>query len=317
MDLTFTNRRVGRLDVLITKAAAEMSGLGGVSRNAVQRSIKGGRVRVDNRVITDPAAKMGGGAGGRGEVIVAELPEAMASPSPKPQKVRFQVVFEDEHLIVVDKPPGLVVHPGAGNPDHTLVNGLLEHCRGKLAAGEAGRPGIVHRLDKDTGGLLVAAKEDRVLADLARQFRWRVAKRLYWAAVLGVPKLRGMVAAPLARHKANRLKMAVDPAGRAATTRWRRLRACYDEDRRAIAAIVVCSLKSGRTHQVRAHMASAGHPLLGDRLYGGGRAAKWLGRQALHAVRLGFVHPISKKWMRFKSPPPRDLINLANDLPSK
>lgn len=316
MNLRFNSSKDGRLDVLLTEAAAKTPPTVGFSRAAVQRAIRGGLVRVESEPITDPAAKIR-----LNQAITAVLP--MPPPQPgageglKPQKVRFRVVFEDEYLIVVDKPTGLVVHPGAGNPDNTLANGLLEHCRGKLSAGRTIRPGIVHRLDKNTSGLLVAAKEERTHAALARQFERRLAKRLYWAATLGVPSLSGLVDAPLARNPRNRLKMAVMERGKAAKTRWRRLRAFYDPRGRPLVAFVACSLMSGRTHQIRAHLASIGKPLLGDELYGGKAAAKWLNRQALHAVRLGFIHPHTGRRLRFKSPLADDLVKLVNDLPCR
>ncbi len=298
---------IGRLDILLTAAAATLSPP--PSRVAVQRHIRGGLVEADGEVVTDPSAKMKGGE----KVEVRWTTEP--SPRLKPQNLTFGVVFEDDYIIVVDKPPGLVVHPGAGNPDGTLVNGLLAHCRGRIGGGERGRPGIVHRLDKDSSGLLVVAKDEAAHAALAGQFERRVAKRFYWAAIRGVPEGEGgAVEAPLARHPTNRLKMAVSDRGKPAFTKWRRLRAFYGANGEPLAALIFCGLKSGRTHQIRAHMAAMGHPLLGDEIYGGRDAKKWADRQALHAVSLGFFHPRSRLWRRFKSPLPDDLTKLAKRL---
>ena len=248
----------------------------------------------------------------------------MAVPEPAPahneaQDIPLTIVFEDEHLLVVDKPAGLVVHPAAGNLDGTLVNALLHHCGGSLSGiGGVARPGIVHRIDKDTSGLLVVAKTNVAHEGLARQFAAHSIDRRYLAIVNGIPKAKeGTIDAPLARSAANRKKIAIVEGrrGKRAVTHWKRLNVLKD------AALVECRLETGRTHQVRVHMASIGHPLVGDPVYG--RAGKTHGkilkelqfhRQALHAAELGFIHPATKHRLSFSSPMPPDMQELFNAL---
>ena len=237
----------------------------------------------------------------------------------EPQDIPLTIVFEDEHLLVVDKPAGLVVHPAAGNFDGTLVNALLHHCGGSLSGiGGVARPGIVHRIDKDTSGLIVVAKTDVAHEGLAKQFAAHSIERRYLAIVNGTPRLmEGVVDAPLARSAANRKKIAIVEGGRGkrAVTHWRRLNVLKD------AALVECRLETGRTHQVRVHMASIGHPLMGDPVYGRsgrthGKILKELQfhRQALHAAELGFTHPVTKHRLSFNSPMPPDMQELFNAL---
>jgi 23S rRNA pseudouridine1911/1915/1917 synthase len=249
---------------------------------------------------------------------------AVAVPEPSPahneaQDIALEIVFEDDHLLVVDKPAGMVVHPAAGNLDGTLVNALLHHCAGRLSGiGGVARPGIVHRIDKDTSGLLVVAKTDRAHEGLAKQFAAHTIERRYLAVVAGRPALAaGTVDAPLARSTANRKKMAIVAEGRGkrAVTTWRQLRQLR------AAALVECRLETGRTHQVRVHMASLGHPLLGDPVYGRTRSehrellkALNFHRQALHAETLGFIHPVSKEDLSFQSPLPSDIQELITAL---
>jgi len=248
----------------------------------------------------------------------------LAVPEPEPahneaQDIPLRVVFEDEHLLVVDKPAGLVVHPAAGNRDGTLVNALLHHCGDSLSGiGGVARPGIVHRIDKDTSGLLAVAKTDVAHEGLAKQFAAHSIERRYLAIVTGVPKANdGTVDAPLARSAANRKKIAIVEGcrGKRAVTHWRRIAVLRDS------ALVECRLETGRTHQVRVHMASIGHPLLGDPVYG--RSGKTHGkllkelqfqRQALHAAELGFVHPVTKHRLSFASAMPPDMQELFNRL---
>ena len=246
----------------------------------------------------------------------------LAVPDPQPahneaQDIPLTIAFEDGHLLVVDKPAGLVVHPAAGNFDRTLVNALLHHCGTSLSGiGGVARPGIVHRIDKDTSGLLVVAKTDVAHEGLAKQFAAHSIDRRYLAIVNGVPNSAGgTIDAPLARSSANRKKMAIVAEGRGkrAVTRWKRLEALRD------AALVECRLETGRTHQVRVHMASIGHPLLGDPVYGRTRpvhreALQRLGfaRQALHARTLGFFHPATKEKLTFESPIPPDIQELIS-----
>ncbi|MBW4329499.1 RluA family pseudouridine synthase [Stakelama sp. CBK3Z-3] len=251
-----------------------------------------------------------------GEIFSVSVPE----PEPAhnvAEAIPLSIVYEDEHLIVIDKPVGLVVHPAAGNPDGTLVNALLHHCAGQLSGiGGVARPGIVHRIDKDTSGLIVAAKHDRAHEGLARQFKAHTIDRRYLAIVAGLPvQGEGIVEAPLGRSSANRKKVAIVPGGKHATTRYRLVEPLNQ------AALVECRLETGRTHQVRVHMASIGHPLLGDQTYGRPRPVhrpilETLGfrRQALHAARLGFTHPINSNALSFDSEMPADMRELLGQL---
>ena len=284
-----------------------------LSRERLKTLIRTGAVETAGAVLRDPATKVRGNE---------DLRVAVPEPTPAhnvPQDIPLRVVFEDEHLLVVDKPAGLVVHPAAGNPDGTLVNALLHHCGGSLSGiGGVARPGIVHRIDKDTSGLLVVAKTDVAHEGLARQFAAHTIERRYLAIVTGAPKAsEGKIDAPLARSTANRKKIAIVEAGRGkrAVTHWRRLTVLKD------AALVECRLETGRTHQVRVHMASLGHPLVGDPVYGRsgkmhGSLLKELGfhRQALHAAELGFIHPVSKSMLSFASAMPADMQELFNAL---
>ena len=285
-----------------------------LSRERLKALISTGAVAdPQGTVVRDPAAKAV--PGGLYAVVVPE-------PKPahnEPQEIPLRIVFEDDHLLVVDKPAGLVVHPAAGNLDGTLVNALLHHCAGRLSGiGGVARPGIVHRIDKDTSGLLVVAKTDVAHEGLAGQFAKHSIDRRYDAVVAGLPKLsEGSVDAALARSSVNRKKMAIVEAnrGKRAVTHYRLVRPLRG------AALVECRLETGRTHQVRVHMASIGHPLLGDPVYGRSRpehreVLKRLGfeRQALHAAVLGFVHPVSKENLSFKSALPSDIQELLRAL---
>jgi 23S rRNA pseudouridine1911/1915/1917 synthase len=284
-----------------------------LSRERLKALIRSGAVEAGGKAVRDPALKV------RGEEA---LRLAVPEPTPAhnaPQDIPLKVLFEDEHLLVVDKPAGLVVHPAAGNFDGTLVNALLHHCGGSLSGiGGVARPGIVHRIDKDTSGLLVVAKSDVAHEGLARQFAAHSIDRRYFAIVSGVPKTaEGKVDAPLARSAKNRKKIAIveGSRGKRAVTHWHRLSVLSG------AALVECRLETGRTHQVRVHMASIGHPLIGDPVYG--RAGKTHGkllkelqfhRQALHAAELGFTHPVTKLRLSFSSPMPPDMQELFNAL---
>ena len=285
-----------------------------LSRERLKALIRSGALEsAAAGAVRDPALKVRGG-----EAFMLTVPE----PAPAhnvAQDIPLRVVFEDQHLLVVDKPAGLVVHPAAGNPDGTLVNALLHHCGGTLSGiGGVARPGIVHRIDKDTSGLLVVAKTDVAHEGLARQFAAHSIDRRYLAITTGVPKAsEGTVDAPLARSSTNRKKISIVDGGRGkrAVTHWRRLQVLRD------AALVECRLETGRTHQVRVHMASLGHPLLGDPVYGSSRKnsrdlLKRLSfdRQALHAAELGFVHPVTKNRLSFASGMPADMQELFTAL---
>ena len=284
-----------------------------LSRERLKNLIRSGAVATAGAALRDPAVKVRGD-----ERLQVAVPEPEPAHNP-PQDIPLRVVFEDEHLLVVDKPAGLVVHPAAGNRDGTLVNALLHHCGGSLSGiGGVARPGIVHRIDKDTSGLLVVAKTDVAHEGLARQFAAHSIDRRYLAIVSGVPKAaEGTVDAPLARSAANRKKIAIVASGRGkrAVTHWRRVAALGD------AALVECRLETGRTHQVRVHMASIGHSLLGDPVYGRGKSVHRqllnqldFQRQALHAAGIGFTHPVTKARLSFESPLPSDMQELFTAL---
>jgi 23S rRNA pseudouridine1911/1915/1917 synthase len=284
-----------------------------LSRERLKALIRSGAVEAGGKAVRDPATKV------RGEEA---LRIAVPEPTPahnQPQDIPLNIIFEDEHLLVVDKPAGLVVHPAAGNLDGTLVNALLHHCGGSLSGiGGVARPGIVHRIDKDTSGLLVVAKTDVAHEGLAKQFAAHSVDRRYLAILNGVPNAsEGKIDAPLARSATNRKKIAIveGSSGKRAVTHWRRLSVLKD------AALVECRLETGRTHQIRVHMASIAHPLIGDPVYGrsGKTHGKLLselqfGRQALHAAELGFAHPVTKHRLSFSSPMPADMQELFNAL---
>jgi 23S rRNA pseudouridine1911/1915/1917 synthase len=284
-----------------------------LSRERLKVLTKSGALTRDGKAVRDPALKVKGD-----ERFTLAIP----APEPahnQPQEIPLPIVYEDEHLLVVDKPAGLVVHPAAGNRDGTLVNALLHHCGGSLSGiGGVARPGIVHRIDKDTSGLLVIAKHDKAHEGLAKQFADHSIDRRYLAIVSGVPRTaEGSVDAPLARSPQNRKKIAIVSAGKGkrAVTHWKRLELLND------AALVECRLETGRTHQVRVHMASIGHPLVGDPVYGRGKTAhrKLLNqldfkRQALHAAHLGFIHPVTKGRLSFDSALPSDMQELFTAL---
>jgi len=278
-----------------------------LSRERLKTLISAGNVTRDEAQVRDPASKVRAGDA-----------FTVAVPDPRPatnaaQDIPLVIAFEDEHLIVVDKPAGLVVHPACGNLDGTLVNALLHHCQGSLSGiGGVERPGIVHRIDKDTSGLMVAAKTDRAHAGLAKQFADHSIDRRYKAIVKGQPRPpAGRIEANLGRSPANRKKMAVvgPTQGKHAVTHYRTLEVLDG------AALVECRLETGRTHQVRVHMASIGHPLIGDPVYGRGRSGlEGFDRQALHAARLGFVHPVTRTALVFESEMPGDMQRLFSHL---
>ena len=285
-----------------------------ISRERLKALISSGEVLgPEGTQVRDPASKAQPGA-----AYQVRIP-APATPHNEPQAIALGIAYEDDHLIVVDKPAGLVVHPAAGNLDGTLVNALLHHCAGRLSGiGGVARPGIVHRIDKDTSGLIVAAKTDVAHERLSAQFADHSIDRRYLALVTGVPNpTNGTVDAPLARSSANRQKMAIVAEGRGkrAVTHYRLVTPLRE------AALVECRLETGRTHQVRVHMTSIGHPLLGDPAYGRTRSPhrellKQLGfqRQALHAAELGFKHPVTGAFLSFKSALPSDMQELFRAL---
>lgn len=284
-----------------------------LSRERLKALISQGNVSTGAVAVRDPATKVAPGA-----TFDVTVPEP-AKAHNEAQDIPLVVVFEDEHLIVIDKPARLVVHPAAGNYDGTLVNALLHHCAGSLSGiGGVERPGIVHRIDKDTSGLIVAAKTDPAHVGLAAQFAKHSIDRRYRAIVAGLPNpTSGTVDAPLARSSTNRQKMAIVRHERAkrAVTHYRLISALNR------AAMIECRLETGRTHQVRVHMASIGNPLLGDPVYGRGRPEHRemlnrlkFDRQALHAAHLGFAHPITSEPLAFSSEIPDDMQRLFREL---
>lgn len=282
-----------------------------LSRERLKVLINAGQVEKAGILARDPARKA---AAGETFTVAVPIP---TEPHNEAQEIPLAIAFEDDHLIVIDKQAGLVVHPAAGNLDGTLVNALLHHCKGSLSGiGGVARPGIVHRIDKDTSGLMVAAKTDRAHEGLAKQFAAHSIDRRYRAIVTGRPRpAAGTIDAPLARSPSNRKKIAIVSSGKRAVTHYRTLEPLDG------AALVECRLETGRTHQVRVHMASIGHPLLGDQSYGRTKGAQkvlleTLGfrRQALHAAHLGFIHPVTNAALAFESTIPADMQELFSHL---
>ena len=294
----------------LDKALADASGL---SRERVKALLGEGRVTLAGKVAAQASAKPA-----EGTPFAIAVPAAIPAEA-QAQDIALTIAYEDEHLIVVDKPAGLVVHPAAGNLDGTLVNALLHHCRGQLSGiGGVARPGIVHRIDKDTSGLLVVAKTDAAHEGLAAQFADHSIERAYLAIVGGLPTpVAGTIRGAIARSSHDRKKMALveDGRGKHAVTHYKLL------ERLDSAALVECRLETGRTHQVRVHMASIGHPLLGDPVYGRtpSRLRPLLNqlhfhRQALHAAVLGFIHPVTGAAIRLESMLPADMAGLLVEL---
>jgi 23S rRNA pseudouridine1911/1915/1917 synthase len=302
-----------------------------LSRSRIQALIKAGAVSTESGTIGDAGQRVKLGA-----VYSIDVPEA-EDPVPQGEDIALKVVFEDQHLIVIDKPAGLVVHPAPGHGSGTLVNALIAHCGDSLSGiGGVKRPGIVHRLDKETSGLLVVAKTDAAHAGLSEQFaehgRDGRLRRAYRALVWGVPERpSGIIDAPLGRSQSNRKKMAVVPeaAGRHARTRYWREQVFTDSEGQDAVSLLRLELETGRTHQIRVHLAHIRHPVLGDPVYGTGfkASARRLGdeargallglkRQALHAAELGFEHPVTGVVMDFESPLPEDMARLLEALGS-
>jgi 23S rRNA pseudouridine1911/1915/1917 synthase len=300
-----------RLDRALARLLPELS------RSRLKALIEAGQVSEHGEPVREPSTKV---KAGQNFAIMFPNPEPA---SPAAQAIALTILYEDQDLIVIDKPAGLVVHPAPGNRDLTLVNALLAHC-GESLTGIGGvlRPGIVHRLDKDTSGVLVAAKSARAHAGLTAQFAARTVERSYLAAVWGSPNpAAGAIEAPIGRSPANRKKMAVVARGKRALTRYRTLQRFAG----GRASLLECRLATGRTHQIRVHLTHIGHPLIGDQTYGrvGKRAgdqpglavaAAGMTRQALHAASLGFTHPVDLRALRFASEPPPDMRALLISL---
>ncbi len=318
-DFTVAPEEAGtRLDRFL--AEREEIAAAALSRTRVKALIEEGRASVNDRPATDASRRL---APNERVGLIVPPPEPA---EPKGEKIALNILYEDQHLLVLDKPAGLVVHPASGHETGTLVNALIAHCGESLSGiGGVKKPGIVHRIDKDTTGLLVVAKTDAAHMGLSRLFadhgRTLPLVREYEAFVWGAPdRVHGVVEAPIGRHAIHRERMAVvSPArGREAITHWELV-----EDY-GVAARLACRLETGRTHQIRVHMAHLGHPLIGDSVYGAGfktktallgeeakAAVESLGRQALHAATLGFEHPVTGEELMFESPLPDDLERLA------
>ena len=298
-----------------------------LSRSRLKALILAGSVTAKGGPIRDPAYHVA-----KGDTIIIDVPEA-TPPEPQGEDIALDITYEDDDIIVIDKPKGLVVHPAAGHETGTLVNALIAHCGGSLSGiGGVKRPGIVHRLDKDTTGLMVVAKNDRAHASLTAQFadhgRTGPMQRGYMAFIWGVPgRQRGTVDAPIDRHPFAREKMAVRESGREAVTHWELRQAFSGRDGKPVASLLACQLETGRTHQIRVHLSHIGHPLLGDTVYGshfktkaghlgpGAQAALTaLGRQALHAYLLALEHPRTGELLHWEAPLPEDLLLLQSAL---
>lgn len=306
----------GRRIEIVLDAAAEgqrldralAAALPDLSRVRVQAMLANGRVTRDGAPIADASARAR-----PGQRIVIDIPPPITA-IPQPQDIRLNIVFEDEEMLVIDKAAGMVVHPGAGNPDGTLVNALLFYCGDQLSGiGGVRRPGIVHRLDKDTSGLMVVAKTDRAHSSLSDQLQTRTLKRIYNAVVWGRPmSATGRIEGNIGRSPKDRKRMALVPhGGRPAVTHYRILQPFK------VGSLVECRLETGRTHQIRVHMAHLGHPLIGDPAYGLKRppkdapaVAKSLPRQALHATQVTFLHPLTNVEMCYSSSVPDDMAAL-------
>ena len=308
-----------RLDRFVTAECAELS------RTRVKKLVEAGHLSMANgdswRTLEDVSTKVKPGQRFRLRVPDAELAE------PEGEAIPLTVLFEDDHLIVIDKPAGIVVHPAAGNWTGTLVNALIAHCGDSLSGiGGIKRPGIVHRLDKDTSGLMVAAKTDIAHTSLTERFAAREIERAYLALCWQAPRPRsGLVEGNIGRSRSNRKKMAVlDRGGKAARTDYRTIQT-FGPLAEPLASMIECRLQTGRTHQIRVHMTHIGHPVIGDPLYGRGRrkstlpevataSIEALGRQALHAKTLGFEHPATGKNLTFDSKLPSDMVSLLDQL---
>jgi 23S rRNA pseudouridine1911/1915/1917 synthase len=309
-----------RLDRLLAARTA-------LSRTRLKALILDGAVAIGTRTVRDPGYRVNAG-----DMVTVVVPPPEPA-EPEPENIPLKVVFEDRDIIVIDKPAGLVVHPAAGHAAGTLVNALIAHCGDSLSGiGGVKRPGIVHRLDKDTSGLLVVAKNDAAHHSLAAQFadhgRTGPLERGYQAFVWGaMGRPRGTVDAPIGRHPSSRTRMAVRGNGREAVTHWKRLEEFSGTTGKPVASLVECRLTTGRTHQIRVHLAHEGHPLLGDATYATGfktksgqllpaaqAALEGLGRQALHAYLLVIEHPGLGKRLEFRSELPAELVRLHNAL---
>ena len=290
-----------------------------VSRTRIKNLIQNGNVLIDNNLITDPSYILKD----ENEICI-KFPKPI-HPEPKPEKIPLNIIYEDKDLLVIDKQSGLVVHPAPGNESGTLVNGIIYYCNNSLSGiGGVKRPGIVHRLDKNTSGLMVVAKSEIAHINLVKMFQNRDLDRRYNALVWGLPNFIGNIDKPIGRSKVDRKKMSVTETGKRAITKWKFLRTFSN-----VISLIECKLETGRTHQIRVHMAYSGHHLIGDKIYGKKvsinknlsnnqiynlNACKLFQRQALHSSKISFEHPITKKLMKFESNFPKDIENLIKSL---
>lgn len=290
-----------RLDIYISRHYPR------ITRSQAKRLVENGNVKVGGVVFIKVSHEVKEGAD-----VKIDFPPLVV-PLAKPEKIPLEILYEDSDIIVVNKPAGMVVHPAAGNPSGTLVNALLYHCRDLSGIGGCLRPGIVHRLDKGTSGVIVAAKNDSAHLNLSNQFKARMVEKKYYALLYGrLPKDEGVILAPIGRHVSDRKKMSTKTKkGRIAETGFKVIKHFGDE-----LTFVDIKLKTGRTHQIRVHFSHLGHPLVGDKLYGGGKTAKRLpfSRPFLHSYKLSFDHPRTGKRIEFTSEMPADMANLLKKL---
>lgn len=291
MRVSYRAEKASRLDVYLASLPLDLS------RSRARRLIEEGHVRVrreERELLPKPSLRLR-----PGDLVEVEVPPPPLLPSAVPEDIPVPVFYEDEEILVLSKPRGLVVHPAPGHPRGTLLNALLGRM-GRLPGSEPLRAGIVHRLDKDTTGVMVVAKTDHSYRELQEQIRRREARRVYLALVRGHPPAEGVIEAPVGRHPQKRIKMAVVPGGRPARTRYRVLRYFRSH------SLVEATLDTGRTHQIRVHFQHLGHPVAADPLYGGKKGELGFPAQALHALRLSLRHPRSGERLEFVAPLPQD-----------